>query len=471
MADAASSRPVTFAIEHLYRPGGWLSPGFVTIANGRIAAVAATAPAGAPVERLRGFGVPGMHNLHSHAFQRALAGRTESVDSARASDDLWTWRTEMYRLVDRLSPEQYEAIAEFTYVQLLKGGFTSVCEFHYLHHAAAGVRYGNPAEMSERLLAAAAAAGIAITLLPTLYLHGGPGVAVAGAQRRFAHADPAEYLTLVAALQRQLRAADEATVGVALHSLRAVAPGELAETTAGATALDPAMRTHIHVAETEREVEQVRAALGARPVAWLLDHAALDARWTLVHATHLDADEQRGLARSGAVAGLCPLTEATLGDGLFPLVGHQSLGGSWGIGTDSQYSASVAAELRMLECGQRLQHRRRNVLADPGSPQAAHSGRRLFDLALRGGQQSSGREAGPLEAGGRADLVVLDGAAPALLGHGPDTVLDAWILGAADNPVRDVMVGGRWVVREGRHAREDVAARRFAEAVVAGGDI
>ena len=465
MPGASASSAVTYEIEHLHQPAGWLSPGFLTVAAGRITAFSGRAPDGARPEKVRGFGIPGMPNLHSHAFQRALAGRTESVDTTGASDDLWTWREKMYGLVDRLTPDHYQAIAEFTYVQLLKGGFTEVGEFHYLHHAPRGVRYDNPAEMSERLLAAAAMTGIAITLLPTLYLHGGINAPVAGTQRRFAHADPAEYLSLVESLHHRVLAADAAAVGVALHSLRAVAPAEVAAVVAGATALDPAMRLHIHVSETEKEVMQVLAGLGARPVAWLLANTDLDARWTLVHATHLDAGEREGLARSGAVAGLCPLTEGTLGDGLFPLVEYQALGGRWGIGTDSHYSASVAAELRMLECGQRLHRHRRNVLADPRSKWTAHSGRRLFDLALEGGRQACSRAAGALQPHLRADLVVLDPESPTLLAHGPDTVLDAWMLGGDGNPVRDVMVAGRWVVRGGHHPREQETARRFAAAL------
>ncbi len=468
MSGAPESRSVVYEIEHLHQPGGWLSPGFLTVTDGRITAVAPTAPDGIRIEKCRGFGIPGMPNLHSHAFQRALAGRTESVDRALANDDLFTWREQMYRLVERLSPDQYQAIAEFTYVQLLKGGFTSVCEFHYLHHATGGARYANPAEMSERLLAAASAAGIAITLLPTLYLHGGIGVPAAGAQRRFAHASATEYLALIEALLRSTRDADASMIGIALHSLRAVAPAELAEAVTGATELDPSTRIHVHVSETEQEVIQVRAGLGARPVEWLLDHVGIDKRWTLVHATHLDAHERERLARSGSVAGLCPLTEAMLGDGLFPLVEHSALGGVWGVGTDSHYSAQVAWELRMLECGQRLHRGRRNVLADPSSLLTSHSGRRLFDLALCGGALASGRSAGTLIAGHCADLVMLDPDSPTLLEHDPETVLDGWILGADSNSVRDVMVGGHWVVRDGCHAREQEATRRFAAVLKAG---
>jgi formimidoylglutamate deiminase len=454
--------PATYEFEHLHQPDGWLSPAYLSIGEGKIAAVSATPPPGAGITRVAGFAIPGMHDLHSHAFQRALAGRTEFVDAKRTSDNLWTWREAMYRLVEGLGPDDYEAIAEFAYVELLKGGFTTVCEFHYLHHAPGGARYANGAEMSERLLGAATASGVAITLLPTLYLHGGIGRPVAGPQLRFAHADATEYLRLLEDLSRHASPGGCVDVGAALHSLRAVAPSELGEVAGYCTKHWPGRRIHIHVSETEQEVREVEAGLGARPVAWLINEAGIDERWTLVHATHLDATERSGLARSGAVAGLCPLTEATLGDGLFPLVEHQAGGGRWGIGTDSHYSGSVAAELRMLECGQRLRHARRNVLAVPGSPLTAHSGRRLFDLALAGGSVASGSGAGVLAPGRRADLVVLDARAPGLIGHGRDTVLDAWLLGGADGAVRDVMVNGRWLVRNGCHPGEAAAARRFA---------
>ncbi|MCX7059063.1 MAG: formimidoylglutamate deiminase [Proteobacteria bacterium] len=452
----------TYAFEHLHQPEGWLSPGYVTVENGLITAVEASAPLKGATLPVAGYALPGMHNLHSHAFQRVLAGRTESVTEMRTTDDLWTWREAMYGLVEALSPADYQAIAEFVYVHLLKGGYTTVCEFHYLHHAPGGARYANPAETSERLLQAAIDSGIALTLLPTLYLHGGIGRPVAGPQRRFAHEDPSEYLALIERLHGAYGATPTLRIGLALHSLRAVAPAELlAVTTAGLQ--PPERRVHIHVSETKQEVAEVEAGLGARPVRWLLDHTDLDQRWTLVHATHLDAAEQRGLATSGAVVGLCPLTEATLGDGVFPLVEHQTAGGAWGIGSDSNYAPGVAEELRMLECGQRLRLARRNILAVPGSAVTAHSGRRLYDLALAGGSQASGGLSASLTKGQRADIVVLDALSPGLLGHGPTTVLDAWLLGGGEQAVRDVMVNGRWIIRDRLHPREALVARRYAE--------
>lgn len=443
-----------YEVEHLHQPGGWLSPGFVEVgADGMILSVSDRPPAGRRTERLRGFGVPGLSNLHSHAFQRALAGRTEFVTAARAEDNLWTWRKEMYRVVDRLTPEAYEAVAALVYLEMLKFGMTAVCEFHYVHHQPGGQAYANPAEMSERLIAAARRAGLGLTLLPVLYAHGGIGKPVEATQKRFVH-QVDDYLTLIDTLRKQSTRHPALRVGLALHSLRAVMPDEARAALAGMAAMDRAARLHIHVSETTHEVEEVKAGLGARPVQWLLDNVGLDDRWCLVHATHLDASEIAGAARSRAVAGICPLTEATMGDGFFPLTEYHDAGGAWGIGTDSHYSTSAAEELRILECGKRLELRRRNVIARPRDGQAVHSGRVLFDTALAGGEQSSGQGGGALVAGRRADLVMLDPGSHVLLGHGRDTVLDAWTLGGTQNPVRDVMVGGRWVIRNGVHAEE-----------------
>jgi formimidoylglutamate deiminase len=443
-----------YEVEHLHQPEGWLSPGYVEVgADGLIASVSGQRPQGKPVERLRGFGVPGLSNLHSHAFQRALAGRTEFVTAARAEDNLWTWRKEMYRMVDRLTPDTYEAVAAQVYLEMLRFGMTAVCEFHYVHHLAGGGRNPNPAEMSDRLIAAASRTGLGLTLLPVLYAHGGIGKPVEETQKRFVHPVD-DYLRLVDTLRSRRAADPNLRVGLALHSLRAVTPDEAHAALAGIKAMDPQARLHIHVSETTHEVAEVEAGLGARPVQWLIDNVDLGSNWCLVHATHLDQSEIAGLAASGAVAGICPLTEATMGDGFFPLVEYHGAGGAWGIGTDSHYSTSTAEELRILECGKRLELRRRNVIARPEGGAEVHSGRLLFDTALAGGERASGQGGGAIVAGRRADLVMLDPDATPLLGHGPETVLDGWILGGTENPVRDVMVAGRWVIRDGRHPQE-----------------
>lgn len=459
-----------YEVEHLHQPDGWLSPGYVEVgSDGLILSVSGTRPQGRAVERLRGFGLPGLSNLHSHAFQRALAGRAEFVTATRAEDNLWTWRKEMYRLVDRLTPEACEAIAALVYLEMLQFGMTAVCEFHYVHHLPGGRAHANPAEMSDRLIAAAGRTGLGLTLLPVLYAHGGIGKPVEETQRRFVHSVDG-FLGLIDTLRDRRAATPGLRVGLALHSLRAVTPDEARAAIAGMQAMDPGARLHIHVSETTHEVEEVKAGLGARPVQWLLDNVGLDERWCLVHATHLDAAEIAGAATSGAVAGICPLTEATMGDGFFALPEYHGAGGAWGIGTDSHYSTSVAEELRILECGKRLELRRRNVIARPRGGGAVHSGRVLFDTALAGGERASGQGGGALVAGRRADLVMLDPKSHVLLGHGPETVLDAWLLGGTQNPVRDVMVGGRWVIRGGHHPEEDAirAAYRGAAAALFG---
>ncbi|WP_417598958.1 formimidoylglutamate deiminase [Pararhodobacter oceanensis] len=451
--------PTLYEVEHLHQPDGWLSPGFLEVGDdGKILSVSARCPAGRRAEKLAGYGVPGLSNLHSHAFQRALAGRTEFVTGALAEDNLWTWRKEMYRMVDRLTPEAYEAIAALVYLEMLQFGMTAVCEFHYVHHQSGGAHFANPTEMSDRLIAAAADTGLGLTLLPVLYAHGGIGKPAEPTQQRFVH-DVDAYLTLIDTLRRRCTDHPHLHIGLALHSLRAVTPDEAKAALAGMNALDPQARLHIHVSETTHEVAEVEAGLGARPVQWLLDNTGLDHRWCLVHATHLDAAEIAGAAASGAVAGLCPLTEATMGDGFFPLVEYHQAGGAWGIGTDSHYATSISEELRMLECGKRLELRRRNVITTPDAAGPVHSGpvhsgRVHFDMALRGGERASGQGGGALITGRRADLVMLDADCNVLLGHGPQTALDAWMLGGTENPVRDVMIGGKWVVRGGYHPQE-----------------
>jgi formimidoylglutamate deiminase len=268
-----------YEVEHLHQPDGWLSPGYLEIDDsGVIVRVSDQLPEGEKAQRLAGFGIPGLSNLHSHAFQRGLAGRTEQVTSERAEHNLWTWREQMYRFVDRLTPEDYEAIASLAYLEMLEFGFTSVCEFHYVHHQSGGDSYDNPAEMSDRLIAAADRTGLGLTLLPVLYAHGGIGKPPEEAQRRFVHGMD-EYLSLLDTLRDRRDTRAKLCVGAALHSLRAVAPDEVHAALVAVNAIDPVARVHIHVSETTQEVTEVEAALGARPVQWLLDNTGLDDRW------------------------------------------------------------------------------------------------------------------------------------------------------------------------------------------------
>ena len=441
-----------YAFDRVLTPEGWLAPGTVEVgADGRIAGV----EAGEEGERVGGIALPGMPNLHSHAFQRAMAGLTERAGPGE--DSFWTWREVMYGFVDRLGPDAAEAISAQLYCEMLKAGYTAVAEFHYLHHAPDGSSYGDLAEMAERVTAAAGRTGIALTLLPVLYNAGGFGGApMGGAQRRFAN-DADRLLRIVETMRQRHGANPGFRVGLAPHSLRAVGPECLADAVAGLDAMDRDAPIHIHIAEQTKEVEDCVAWSGGRPVERLLETQDVGPRWCLVHATHMTPDETRALAATGAVAGLCPTTEANLGDGLFPLEAYLEAGGRLGIGSDSHVSVSPVEELRWLEYGQRLKSRRRNIAAPP----EASTGARLHAAALEGGAGATARETGALEAGRAADIVTLDAAHPLLAGKTDDAILDAWVFAGNANLVRDVMVGGSWVVRNGRHPEEDAIASEF----------
>jgi formiminoglutamate deiminase len=393
--------------------------------------------------------VPGVANLHSHAFQRGMAGLAERAGSG--PDSFWTWREVMYRFLDRLSPEDVEAIACQLYVEMLEAGFTCVGEFHYLHHDTDGSPYGDPAEMAERIVAAAAGTGIGLTLLPVLYHQGGFGAQpLTAGQQRFAMR-PAQLLDLVAGLRARHPGI---VVGAAPHSLRAVTPESLA---AVAAAL-PDGPLHIHAAEQTKEVEDCVAWSGRRPVRWLLDHAGIDGRWCLIHATHLDDTEVTDLAASGAVAGLCPVTEANLGDGIFRGVDYRAAAGAFGVGSDSHIRVDLADELRTLEYGQRLRDRRRNLLA----PAGRSVGRTLLAAAAKGGAQALRQPMGAIVSGNRADIVTLDAEHPALVGKRGDDLVDGWLFAAGRSPVASVYAAGKRVVENGRHVSAEGIARRFA---------
>ena len=358
----------------------------------------------------------------------------------------------MYGFVDHLTPDHLEAIAAQLYAEMLKAGYTAVGEFHYLHHDPEGRPYADLAEMSRRVLAAARRSGIGVTHLPVLYGFGGFGGAPAGhGQRRFLN-HPQRFLTLLEALQAEIAGDPQFRLGIAPHSLRAVTPETLTAAIEGLDELSPGAPIHIHVAEQQKEVQDCIAWSGQRPVEWLLTNCDLDSRWCLVHATHMTEEETRSLAASGAVAGLCPTTEASLGDGVFPAVAYLDAGGAFGIGSDSHISVSPIEELRWLEYSQRLTTRRRNLLH--GGAAAPSVGTRLVQGALAGGAQALGRPIGRLEAGWRADLVVLDPETPVLVGRSEEVLLDALVFAGNVNPVRDVMAGGRWVVEAGRHREE-----------------
>jgi formiminoglutamate deiminase len=425
-------------------PGGWARDVRVRVdARGHIAAVDTGCPSSAASAEVV---VPGLPNLHSHLFQRAMAGLTEGGESGQG---FWSWRDRMYRFLAHLQPEQVRAVAAQACVEMIEAGFTHVVEFHYLHHDPRGRPYADPAAMAAAVLDAATEAGIGITLLPTLYAHSDfAGAPPLPEQRRFVN-DVDAYLRLAEATAEHARSAPGASVGFALHSLRAVTPAQIA--TVAAEARDAPL--HMHVAEQEREVAACLAWSGTRPVRWLLDHAPVNERWCLVHATHVDGVECEALARSGAVAGLCPITEANLGDGVFPATDFVAAGGHLGVGSDCNVEIGAAEELRLLEYGQRLRDRTRNRLAAGGA-------RALLDAALAGGAQAAGIAAGRIAVGARADLVALDPEHPSLTGRAGDDWLDSWVFSAGREAVRDVWVGGRHRVAQGRHrARERVAHR------------
>jgi len=443
-------------------PGGWARDVLIEAdAAGAIRAVTASATPGA-AERLPGVVLPGVPNLHSHAFQRAMAGHAErrSPPEARTAeggaDSFWTWRNTMYRFVHRFTPEDAEAVAAQLYAECLEWGFTGIAEFHYLHHQPDGTPYAERAEMALRHLAAARRAGIGLTLLPSLYRHGGIfGKDPAPGQRRFLN-DLEGFWRIVEGIRGAIAGDPQAGLGLAPHSLRAVTPAMLAEVARFGGPI------HIHAAEQVREVEECLAATGARPVQWLLENAPVDARWCLIHCTHMTEDEALRLARSGAVAGLCPSTEASLGDGIFGLPPYREAGGRLGFGTDSHVGTSPRDEMRQLETSQRLALRQRSVATDEAHPYPA---RNLLEAAVAGGAQASGRPIAGIAAGQRCDLVVLDPEHPALCGREGDELLDAWVFSGQGNPVRQVVVGGRSVVREGRHIHAAEIAAGFRAAM------
>ena len=437
-------------------PGGWARDVRAEVtADGDFGEIV---PDGDPdgARRVAGAAVPGIPNLHSHAFQRGMAGLTERGSTAEYG--FWSWREHMYAFLAPLMPEDVQAIAAQLYAELLRHGYTAVAEFHYLRNDPDGRPYAEPHEMALRLHDAASTAGIGLTLLPTVYRVADFGAdAPLPEQCRFV-AGVEEILADFDALRQATSGDGNSRVGLALHSLRAVPPGDLAQAVAALHAADPGAPVHIHVAEQVREVRACLAWSGSSPVEWLLDHAPVDGRWCAVHATHMTGEETRALAASGAAAGLCPTTEANLGDGVFPLASYLAAGGRWGVGSDSHVSVSPAADLRMLEYSQRLTMHERNIA---GGREAHSTGRALLEGAWAGGAQASGRALGAIREGSRADVVVLDTDHPALVGRDEDDLLDAWIFSGEDTPVRDVMVGGTRVVKDGCHRAQEGIANAY----------
>ena len=444
---------------HALLPTGWARDVLIAWDGaGRITAVTpdttqGTAPAApGPV-------LPGMPNLHSHAFQRAFAGLTEY--RGQAEDSFWSWRKLMYRFAQRITPESLEAIATWLYVEMLEAGYTSVCEFHYVHHDQGGQPYADDATLSQALLRAARTAGIGITLLPVLYQTSGfGGQAPRVDQARFIRSTD-NMLSLLERLAPATQALG-GNLGLAPHSLRAVPPDSLTAALAGLNALHPKAPIHIHIAEQTQEVQDCIAWSGQRPVQWLLDHAPVNDRWCLVHATHMTPTEYAAAATTGAVAGICPTTEANLGDGIFDMPRWQQHGGRWGVGSDSHACVNAAEELMLLEYGQRLSLRQRNVLATTAQPEVATA---MTLQAVQGGAQAAGRAVGGLAVGQQADLVALDAQHVALGGLPAPAMLSAHVFGShRSSAIASLWVAGVQHVAVGRHALHDKAAKAFVAA-------
>ncbi len=434
---------------------GWAENVRLTLADGRISALEVDAKAANSDTRVDTV-LPALGNLHSHTFQRAMAGMSEHRSKGR--DSFWSWRHLMYRFLDHLTPEHIEAIAAQVYMEMQEAGYASVGEFHYVHHQPGGQRYDNMAETSHRIFAAANTTGIGLTHLPVLYSHGGATAApLTGGQLRFGNT-PDAFAALLASASPALKSLPgDARMGLAPHSLRAVDPEGLAL----AQQMRPLDPIHIHIAEQPAEVSQIMAWLGARPVEWLLDNARIDERWCLIHATHMSDAETLALARSGAVAGLCPITEANLGDGPFNGAPYFKANGAFGIGSDSNVRISLAEELRLLEYSQRLRDLCRNVLTTDGGS----VGETLYLGAAKGGAQALGRSSGTIALGALADLVAIDSTSASLCALASEQLLDGLVFAADDTVVTDVWSAGRHCVISGRHKNRDAITSRYRRAI------
>lgn len=440
-----------FFATHAWVRGAWARDVLLTVdASGAWSGIQANAPvtANQDVTVLNGPVLPGLVNAHSHAFQRAIAGLTERKAGAGAalSDDFWSWRDRMYSVARRITPDQLEAIAALLYAELLAGGYTQVCEFHYLHNALDGRPYANPLEMSLALVRAAQRVGMGLTLLPTLYMRSGFGApGLREDQRRFA-STPNSVLRLVEGVQAQAGALAHVNVGVAVHSLRAADEAAIKEV--AAFAANNGLPIHIHVAEQTQEVQDCLNHTGQRPIEWLLEHLPVNAHWNLVHATHTTPVELQAVGASGAAIVICPSTEANLGDGVFDFSGYSGIGGRWSIGSDSNVNRSWIEELRLLEYSQRLTQRRRNVAAQAGGFDSSAAA--LFEAALAGGQSATARPLGAIELGHRADFLVLNEQSSVLLGVPAEHVLDALVFSSPGARFKEVFVAGHQSVAGSR---------------------
>ena len=439
---------------------GWAQDVRLTVTDQIITDITAGAKAGENDVRVDTL-LPALCNLHSHSFQRAMAGMTEFRTAGR--DSFWTWRALMYRFLDRLTPDQISAIAALSFMEMQQAGYAAVGEFHYLHHAPGGQHYDDPAELSRRIMQAAKETGIGLTHLPVLYTYGDARhKPLAGGQLRFGNSLDT-YSGLVDTCRDSIKGMDPDTrIGIAPHSLRAVSPDDLTQLLAN-TASGP---VHMHIAEQTKEVDTIQSVLGARPVDWLLSTTDVDARWCLIHATHMTAQETSALATSGAVAGLCPVTEANLGDGVFNGPDYLGAGGRFGIGTDSNINISASEELRMMEYSQRLHSRARNVMTGNVMTGGGGSvGETLYGGAAKGGAQALDRNSGTIATGRLADLVAIDSTDATLCALPDRQILDGYVFAAKQNVVTDLWSAGRHSVRGGRHVAHDSITRAYRKAM------
>ncbi len=445
-----------FFADRAWLTNGWQNNVLFEVTNGVFTRIESDSEAPNDAVKLQGPVLPTLANVHSHAFQRVMAGMAEVC--LNPNDSFWSWRDLMYKIVQKLSPEQANTIATQLYIDMLKAGYTQVGEFHYLHHDVAGKHYANRAEMSHQLINAADRSGIGLTLLPVLYSHSGFGaLAPNDGQARFINSSQS-YLELQSQCEKALTGSTLHNLGICFHSLRAVTGQQIKEVL---SELDNRRVVHIHISEQQKEVNDCIAWSGQRPVEWLHEHVGLDERWNLIHATHLNEHELNAIANSGAVVGLCPTTEANLGDGIFPGVEFERLNGRWGIGSDSHVSLSIVEELRTLEYGQRLRDQQRNRLY---RGEQVSIGDNLFKQALSGGNQSCGVELG-LSIGSRADFMVLDDSHPFIGASESKDVLNRWLFACSENVVKDVFVAGKQVITDGRHELEMVSRAEFSQVI------
>ncbi len=461
------SNTIKLYAENILLADGWAEKQTITIENGLISAIDAGYIDGAEIAG--GEVIPGMVNCHSHAFQRAFAGFSEQ--GSEGQDSFWTWRKIMYQFLAQLTEQDAKVIAKQLYIEMLKMGYTRVAEFHYLHHDIDGSNYHNEqvsetrsannglSTMAEAIFQAAQESGIGLTMLPVLYQFSGFGAQAANdGQKRFINSTT-QFNQLVSDCFELSERYLNTNVGIAPHSLRAVDKTSLSEAVQHVRSLDAKAPIQIHISEQQKEVDDCLAHYGKRPVQWLLDNANVDKYWCLIHATHLDESERKGIITSQAIAGICPTTEANLGDGIFPTTEFLAEQGTFAIGSDSHISVNPIEELRWLEYAQRLIKQQRAILA---SNEQASVGQNLWQRAAQGGAQSTNTNSGSLALGKQADLLVLDGNKTKLFAHDNKHLLDSVIFASQQSPVADVMVNGRWAVRAYAHKDESVSADNFA---------